>query len=52
MSSRIELITEMPMKDFEVLGKVGDGAFSVVYKVRRRSDGSEYALKKVLHTNA
>lgn len=26
---------------------VGDGAFSSVWKVRRKSDGIEYALKKV-----
>ena len=35
------------MKDFQILNKLGDGAFSVVYKVKRISDGMEYALKKV-----
>lgn len=35
------------LADFETLGKVGEGAFSVVYKVVRRSDGLVYALKKV-----
>ncbi len=28
---------------------IGDGAYSVVYKVKRISDGKEYALKKVFH---
>jgi len=48
----------MSMKDFSVaaklgrsalskLGILGDGAYSTVYKVRRLSDGKEYALKKV-----
>ncbi len=35
------------MKDFEILNKIGEGAFSVVYRVRRLSDGLIYALKKV-----
>ena len=26
---------------------IGDGAYSLVYKVKRISDGQEYALKKV-----
>jgi NIMA (never in mitosis gene a)-related kinase len=38
----------MSMKNFEILSKLGEGAFSVVYKVRRTSDGLVYALKKVL----
>jgi len=29
------------------LTKLGEGAFSSVYKVKRNSDGLEYALKKV-----
>jgi len=37
----------MLVKDFEIINKLGDGAFSVVYKVRRLSDNIEYALKKV-----
>ena len=36
------------MKQFQVMQKLGEGAFSVVYKVKRISDGLEYALKKVL----
>ena len=35
------------MKDFQVLSKIGDGAYSEVYKVRRISDMGVYALKKV-----
>ena len=30
-----------------VLKKLGDGSFSVVYKVRRKEDNNIYALKKV-----
>jgi len=37
----------MSIKDFEVLHKLGEGAFGVVYKIRRLSDNKEYALKKV-----
>ena len=50
------------MKDFVILNKIGkstlifshdifeltgDGAYSEVYKVKRLSDGTHYALKKV-----
>ena len=35
------------MKEFHIQSKIGEGAYSVVYKVRRLSDGQEYALKKV-----
>jgi NIMA (never in mitosis gene a)-related kinase len=35
------------MNNFSVLNKLGEGAFSIVYKVKRISDGQEYALKKV-----
>ena len=37
----------MSMKDFQIICKLGEGAFSIVYKVKRISDGMEYALKKV-----
>eukprot|EP00347_Sterkiella_histriomuscorum_P008187 403346048 len=33
--------------DFIVLSKLGSGAFSEVFRVRRKSDDQEYALKKV-----
>lgn len=35
------------LRDFDVLGKLGEGAFGQVYKVKRKVDGKEYALKKV-----
>ena len=35
------------MNNFNVLNKLGEGAFATVYKVKRISDGQEYALKKV-----
>jgi hypothetical protein len=31
--------------NFEIFEKLGSGAFSIVYKVRRKSDGEFYALK-------
>ena len=35
------------MRDFIILQKIGDGAYSEVFKVKRISDGNVYALKKV-----
>ena len=35
------------MNSFEILDKLGDGAYSVVYKVKRKEDNNIYALKKV-----
>ena len=35
------------MNDFEIVSKIGEGAYSMVYKVRRLIDGNIYALKKV-----
>ena len=35
------------MDGFEILEKLGDGAYSVVYKVKRKEDSNIYALKKV-----
>ena len=37
----------MSLSEFDTLGRLGDGAFSTVYKVKRKSDGQLYALKKV-----
>ena len=35
------------MDGFEILSKLGDGSYSVVYKVKRKIDDKIYALKKV-----
>lgn len=37
----------MSLRDFEVISKIGEGAYSKVYKVKRKSDQEIYALKKV-----
>ena len=37
----------MSFKDFELLAKLGEGAYSTVFKVRRLEDGGIYALKRV-----
>ena len=39
------------MDGFTILSKLGDGSYSVVYKVRRKEDGNIYALKKVKMLN-
>lgn len=35
------------IKDFQIISKLGEGAYSAVYKVKRLTDGIEYALKRV-----
>ena len=35
------------INDFEILRKLGEGTYSIVYKVKRIIDGNEYALKKI-----
>lgn len=35
------------MKDFDMMAKLGEGSFGQVYRVRRKADGKEYAMKKV-----
>ena len=35
------------ISDFEVVEKIGDGAYSNVYRVRRYEDNQKYAMKKV-----
>ena len=37
----------MSIKDFVTLKKLGSGSFSEVFKVKRVSDQTEYAMKKV-----
>lgn len=45
---------KMSIKDFTILAKLGtylhhlgEGAYSTVYKVERKADSQQYALKKV-----
>jgi NIMA (never in mitosis gene a)-related kinase len=35
------------MNQYSLQSKLGEGAFSAVYKVKRKEDGQEYALKKM-----
>lgn len=35
------------LRDFQIMSKLGDGAYSSVYKVKRLEDSQIYALKKV-----
>lgn len=35
------------IKDFQLLTRLGQGSYSSVYKVKRLTDGTEYALKRV-----
>ena len=35
------------MENFEIIAKLGEGAYSTVYKVKRKVDNQIYALKKV-----
>lgn len=37
----------MSMKDFQIISRLGEGSYSSVWKVKRKSDGQEYAMKKV-----
>lgn len=39
------------LSDFQIIKKLGDGAYSSVYKVRRAEDNDVYALKKVKMLN-
>jgi len=41
----------MSLKDFVILSKLGEGAYSSVYKVQRIADSQIYALKKVKMAN-
>lgn len=40
------------MNQFEIISKIGEGAFACVYKVKRREDGKLYALKKIKISNS
>ena len=37
----------MSLSEFDILTKIGEGAYSTVYKARRHSDAKLYAIKKV-----
>ena len=37
----------MSINDFQIVAKLGEGAYSSVYKVKRLIDEAVYALKKV-----
>lgn len=37
----------MSLSDFQILSKLGEGTYSIVYKAIRLSDGQVYALKIV-----
>ena len=37
----------MSIKDFEIISTLGKGSFGSVYKVRRKEDNQNYAMKKV-----
>ena len=39
------------MDNFEIITKLGEGAYSTVYKVKRKIDNQIYALKKVKLAN-
>jgi len=41
----------MSLKDFVIIAKLGEGAYSSVYKVQRIVDSQIYALKKVKMNN-
>ena len=41
----------MSLSDFEILSKIGKGAYSTVFKVRRKDDREIYALKQVKMQN-
>jgi len=41
----------MSLKDFSINAKLGEGAYSVVYKVKKESNDQIYALKKVKLSN-
>jgi NIMA (never in mitosis gene a)-related kinase len=41
----------MSLKDFVIIAKLGEGAYSSVYKVQRVVDNQFYALKKVKMNN-
>ena len=47
--SNFIVLSRIGKKDFLSLFSAGSGSFSEVFKVKRISDGQEYALKKVTY---
>ena len=39
--------TGTSLKDFEIQGKLGQGSFGTVYKVKRKLDSATYVLKQI-----
>ena len=37
----------MALSDFDIVDKIGKGAFSCVYKVIRKKDNATYAMKQI-----
>jgi len=35
------------LKDFDTVGKLGQGSFGVVYKVKRKIDNNIYVMKQI-----
>ena len=40
INNKIQLKTKKTMNDFQIISKIGEGAYSLVYKVRRLIDGN------------
>ncbi|CDW85297.1 protein kinase domain containing protein [Stylonychia lemnae] len=47
MASNNPISHQSSITNFHVMQKLGEGAYSQVFKVKRISDGAEYAMKKV-----
>ncbi len=47
MQSSTNASSTASLNDFEIQKSLGEGSFGSVFKVRRRTDGQTYALKKV-----
>lgn len=40
-------MSKSKLEDFEIIGKLGQGSFGVVYKVKRKSNKEIYVLKQI-----